>query len=144
MELSARLYERIKELSSDGDIYFDDANFPVAINKWSEAIDLLPEPKSDWESYTWLCTSIGDAYFQLTDFDAAKHAFFDALNGPSGQNNPFIHYRLGQSELNLGNEKIGIEHLLRAYMLDGEKIFLGEPVGLSLLQKLKDRMINLK
>ena len=141
MELPESVYERVEELSAEGSDLFDDTEFSAATAKWSEALDLLPEPKSDWESYTWLSASIGDGYYQLTDLNAARQAFFDALNGPDGQENPFVHYRLGQCEIRLGNEESGISHLLKAYMLDGEEIFSGESDGQSYLQRLKDKAL---
>jgi hypothetical protein len=61
------------------------------------------------------------------------------LNGPDAQANAFIQYRLGQCELRLGNEKAGIDRLLRAYMLSGDDIFSAEPDGREYLKLLKDR-----
>jgi len=49
--------------------------------------------------------------------------------------NPFIHYRLGQSLLQQQNEEAGIGHLLEAYMLDGEDIFLAEADGAAYLKQ---------
>jgi len=141
MELPESVYDQVEKLSAKGNDFFDETDFSTAIAKWSEALALLPEPKPDWEAYTWLSTAIGDGHYQLASMDAARQAFFDALNGPGGQQNPFIHYRLGQCEVHFGNEENGISHLLQAYMLDGERIFSGEADGLSFLQQLKDRAL---
>lgn len=137
MELSSVIYAQLEELSNAGNDLVDDENYSLAIGKWMEALTLLPEPQSDWEAYTWLSASLGDAYYQLEKFEEARHALFNALNGPDGQSNPFIHYRLGQCNDRLGLESIG--HLLQAYMLDGERIFGENEDGMMLLQKLKDR-----
>jgi tetratricopeptide (TPR) repeat protein len=137
MELSSVIYGQLEELSNAGNALFDDENYALAIGKWMEALTLLPEPQSDWEAYTWLSASIGDAYYQLEKFEEARHALFNALNGPDGQSNPFIHYRLGQCNHRLGIQSI--EHLLQAYMLDGEDIFKMDEEGVIFLQKLKDR-----
>ena len=139
MELPESVYDTVEELSANGSDLFDEGEFSEAITQWSEALDLLPEPKSDWEAYTWLSASIGDGYYQLANVDAARQAFFDALNGPGGQDTPFVHYRLGQCEVRLGHEDAGISHLLKAYMLDGQEIFTGEADGLSFLQRLKNK-----
>jgi tetratricopeptide (TPR) repeat protein len=138
MELPGNLYEQVETLSAEGSDFFDTAKFSQALAKWAQALDLLPEPRPDWDAYTWLSTSIGDAHYQLTQFDVARQFLFDALNGPDAQSNPFIHYRLGQCEVKIGNQDSGKSHLLQAYMLDGEKIFHGEPDGLIYLQMLKD------
>ena len=141
MELPENLYTTIEELSAAGSDLADATEFASAITKWSEALELLPEPKPDWDAYTWLSASIGDAQYQLGELEAARHSFFDALNGPDGQGNPFTHYRLGQCEIRLGNEASGVSHLLQAYMLDGEAIFSIEEDGISYLQKLKDKAL---
>lgn len=65
----------------------------------------------------------------LPTYSEAGAACFDALNCPCGTANPFVHYRLGQCEVRLGNHERAVSHLLQAYMLDGEEIFLAEEDG---------------
>lgn len=142
MELPDETYTAIENLSEEGNDLCDDENFLAAIEKWNQAFLLLPDPKVDWEAYTWLSASIGDALYQLKDFAAAREKFFDTLNGPDGKENPFVHYRLGQCEIHLGNEKNGVNHLLQAYMLDGEEIFQAEDDGAMYLQKLSEKNLT--
>lgn len=139
MELPEIICNQVDDLSEEGNDLFDQSRFSAATEKWSAALELLPEPKTDWEAYTWLSASIGDANYQLGKLDEARISFFDALNGPEGQSNPFIHYRLGQCEIKLENQDKGVEHLLRAYMLDGDSIFTGEADGAAFLDILKNR-----
>jgi tetratricopeptide (TPR) repeat protein len=143
MELSENLFDQVETLSAKGSNFFDKTAFDQALEKWVQALDLLPEPKTDWDAYTWLSTSIGDAHYQLAQFDVARQFLFDALNGPDAQGSPFIHYRLGQCEVKIGNQDSAKNHLLQAYMLDGEKIFHGEPDGPTYLQMLKDAKLIL-
>lgn len=138
MELPPSVSRQVDFLSEEGNDLADQGAFALAAEKWLQALELLPPPAAEWEAYMWLKASIGDAYYQLADFDGAREALFDALNGPDGQDNPFVHYRLGQTELALNNEKAGIDELLKAYMLDGEEIFLEEDDGQVFLQKLRD------
>jgi tetratricopeptide (TPR) repeat protein len=137
MELADDIYEKILALSDEGDQLIAEQLFTRAEAKWIAALRLLPEPKSDWEASTWLLASVGDARYQQGNYASAREAFFDALNCPDGQSNPFIHYRLGQCEIKLGRDKSGVDHLLRAYMLDGETIFNSEPDGSEFLKILK-------
>lgn len=137
MELPETLYEQVESLSEQGSELFDEGQFAQAIKQWSQALELLPEPKSDWDAYTWLSTSVGDAHFQLGGFASARQSLFDALNGPDGQASPFVHYRLGQTEVKLQNTESAKSHLLQAYMLDGEAIFLVEPDGVTYLELLR-------
>ena len=69
---------------------------------------------------------------------SARAALLDALNGPGAQENPFVHYRLGQAAQRTGRDDEAREHLLRAYMLDGPDIFQAEADGARWLQWLRD------
>ncbi|MBW3510634.1 hypothetical protein [Janthinobacterium sp. NKUCC06_STL] len=138
MDLPSNVSKQIDLLSEMGNDLADQGEFTQAAERWTQALDLLPAPQADWEAYTWLKASIGDALHHLADFSAAREALFDALNGPDGQENPFVHYRLAQTELALKNEEAGIAELLKAYMLDGEEIFTEEEDGYIFLQKLRD------
>lgn len=117
----------------------DADEFDLAVEKWQKAIDLIPEPKTDWEAYMWLSASIGDALYQKKLYEIASANFINALNAPGGIENPFVHFRLGQCQTKLGNERLGLDHLLKAYMLDGEDIFLMEADGIFSLELLKNR-----
>jgi tetratricopeptide (TPR) repeat protein len=139
MNLSDKIYARLEELSEAGNDLLDDKNPADAIRKWQSALELLPEPKQDWEAATWLHASIGDAEYQLGNFDAARHSFFDALNAVDGNGNPFVYFRLGQCQVKLGQADDAIDNFLKAYMLDGENIFRSDPHGVACLALLKSR-----
>lgn len=131
------LHQQIERLSEDGNQQFDAGRHAAAISQWQQALALLTPPAVQWEAWTWLQTAIGDACFQLGNFAAARAALLDALNGPGAQENPFVHYRLGQASSRLGRDADAREHLLRAYMLDGEDIFHAEPGGEGWLRLLR-------
>lgn len=139
MELPDDIYEQIERLSEEGNEHSDEGNFPEAIEVWSQALSLLPEPRQDWDAAMWLYASLGDAYYQSGDYSMAKDALFNALNCPDGQGNPFIHYMLGKTLVKL-NDEGAIDELLRAYMLDGVDIFdSDEDEGPDTLQLLQDK-----
>jgi tetratricopeptide (TPR) repeat protein len=137
MALPASIHDQVERLSEQGNVQFDRQAYAAAIRPWIEALDLLPEPRVDWDAWTWLNTSIGDAYYQLGNHAQARRALLDALNGPGAHDNPFIHYRLGQAALQGGAEPQAVEHLLKAYMLDGTTIFEAEPDGQRYLDVLR-------
>ena len=57
-----------------------------------------------------------------------------AVRSCSGPPVPFIHLRLGQCELELGNRERAVDELARAYKGGGEELFSGEdPKYLGLL-----------
>lgn len=51
----------------------------------------------------------------------------ESLKCPDGLDNPFIQLRLGECFFELGNITKAKEHLLKAYMIEGEEIFEDEP-----------------
>jgi tetratricopeptide (TPR) repeat protein len=126
MELEGDLYRRVKRLSEQGNRHMEAEAWDKAVSIFDEALELLPEPKNQWEAALWLHASIGDACFMKGDFARAKEALFDALNCPDGNGNPFVLIRLGEVLLELGDTERAKEYLLRAYMLEGKGIFEAE------------------
>nr|WP_233175731.1 tetratricopeptide repeat protein [Dyella sp. ASV24] len=122
-ELPAELYDEVVTLSSEGDMLAGLGEFTNAIGIYNEAWKLIPEPKASWEASTWLLVAIGDACFLSGKFKSGRDATGFALQCPGGFGNPFIHLRLGQCELELGNVDAAAEHLTRAYALEGKGIF---------------------
>lgn len=49
MELSDELYDRIEELSETENEAMESEDYAKAISCFQEALDILPEPKEDWE-----------------------------------------------------------------------------------------------
>jgi len=126
MELSDALYEQIETLSEQGNDLVDEDDFEGALSKFQEAMDLLPDPKNQWEASLWLYASMGDMYLFQEDFDLAKTNFYNALNCPDGQESGFVHLRLGEALYELGEEEKSLDHLLRAYISEGPEIFAEE------------------
>lgn len=140
MDLPAQLADEVEKFSERGNALLDEQNdWRGAVAQWRQALALLPEPKSQWEAWTWLNASIGDANRQGLALEDAKAALLDALGGPEGNENPFILLRLGQTLVDLGDTNCGVEYLLRAYMLDGNEVFASD--GAHYLQMLRDRAL---
>jgi tetratricopeptide (TPR) repeat protein len=127
MELEDGLYTRIQALSQQGNAYMEAGEWPKAVRVFQEALALLPPPPHQWEAATWLYASIGDAYYMHHDYANAQQALWEALNGPEGLANPFIHLRLGEVCYELGDHERAKDSLLRAYILEGPQIFAHEP-----------------
>ena len=94
--------------------------------KYKEALDIIPEPKTSYETATWIFVSIGDLYFKNKQYDMARDYFFEAKNCPNGVSNPYVLFRLGQTLVETKDNNRAKEFLLRAYMLVGEDIFWDE------------------
>jgi tetratricopeptide (TPR) repeat protein len=122
-ELDNDIYEHIQSLCKIGDNLALKKDFENAINKYKEALKLVPKPYTDWEAATWICVALGEARFFQNDFEKAKKCFSNAILCPDGLGNPFVHLKLGQCEYEIGNMDKAADELTRAYMGAGEEIF---------------------
>lgn len=126
MELSDELYDKIEEYSEQGNDYCDEEEWEKAIACFNKALELLPEPKDDWEAATWLYAALGDAYFFMEKYEEALDKLNYARMCPDGIANPFILIRLGESYYELGELDLAKRYLIEAYMMEGTDIFENE------------------
>jgi len=124
-ELSDEVHERIQALCKKGDALAEKGQYPAALQQYWAAWDLLPEPRTEWEAATWILAAIGDANFLSGDFIAGRDNLSRAMQCPDAIGNPFLHLRLGQCQLELGNLDQAADELARAYMGAGADIFEG-------------------
>ncbi|WP_216784605.1 tetratricopeptide repeat protein [Cellulophaga sp. HaHaR_3_176] len=130
-------------MSEEGNDLYEQGNIRPALRKYEEALNIVPDPKANWEAATWLYTSIADSYFSLGNIDEAKENYYNVLNCPDGLSNAYIHFSLGQVLYELEENKKSQESLLRAYMLDGEDIFDDEdPKYLASIKNLIDEDVE--
>lgn len=122
-ELSEDTHRQIARLCERGDQLAADGVFDEALKLYQNALDMLPEPKSDWEAALWIYAAIGDSQFLSKDYASAKTTFTEAIISYRGQGNPFLHLRLGQTHFELGEEEAAAEQLTLAYQLEGEEMF---------------------
>jgi tetratricopeptide (TPR) repeat protein len=125
-ELSSSIHQQIAELCQRGDALVDDENYAGGRESYWGAFKLLPEPREQWEAATWILGAIGDAHFAEGDYAGALHALGHAMHCPDAIGNPFLHLRLGQCQLELGNLERAAEELARAYMGAGREVFDAE------------------
>jgi hypothetical protein len=57
------------------------------------------------------------------DYVAGRDNLANAMHCPAAIGNPFIHFRLGQCQFELGNLDRAADELMRAYMGAGREIF---------------------
>ena len=139
MQLPAELDTYVEAYFAAGNELMGDGQLARAIETWTHALHLLPEPRFTWDAYTWLCASIGDAHYALSNLERARDCFRDALNGPDGTRISCVQYRLGQCQFKLGALDAAVVSLLKVYVLGGEDLFRAEEDGLTYLHILKDR-----
>ena len=122
-ELPDDVYTEIQALCARGDELVESGEVTAALDRFNDAWQLLPEPKNDWAAATWILAAIGDTQFTMGKFAESHEAFRNAAAAPEGFGNPFIHLRLGQTALELGETREAANELTRAYGLEGAAIF---------------------
>ena len=122
-ELPASTFDKIRRLCATGDEQSGRQAYPDALASYWAAWDLLPEPKTEWEAATWILVAIGEANCLGGDFVAGRDNLTNAMRCPGAIGNPFIHFRLGQCQFELGNHERAADELMRAYMGAGREIF---------------------
>ena len=126
MELNEKIYNRICALCETGDAYFEKDKYQRAVEKYQNALSLVPEPKVEWEASTWIYVALGEVYYYCSQYSEAMIYFGEAEKCPGGIENPLINLRLGQCYCECDDSQLAKEYLLRAYMLEGESIFEDE------------------
>ena len=123
MEINDKEYEKILKLCAKGDKLVEKGNLNKALLKYEEALNLVPNPKDEWEASTWIYAAIGEVYYVADENEEALDYFLEVLKCPDGLGNPFINLRIGQCFYELNNVEKAREYLLQAYMIEGEEIF---------------------
>lgn len=126
MQLNKSYTEDIERICRAADDFLEEGNIKDAYRKYKEALDIIPNPKTSYETATWIFVSIGDLFFKNKQYEMARDYFFEAKNCPNGVSNPYVLFRLGQSLVETKDNNQAREFLLRAYMLVGDDIFWDE------------------
>jgi tetratricopeptide (TPR) repeat protein len=125
-ELDNRLVAEITELCERGDDDVEHQRYDEALVRYRAALALVPAPVLAWKATAWILTALGETLYFKRDFQAAREALNDAMRCTGAVGNPFLHLRLGQVELELGNRGRALDELLRAHTRAGDAIFSGE------------------
>ncbi len=100
--------------------------YDEAVASYFAAWELLPEPREEWDAAPWILAAIGDVLYRRKAFAAALDFFERARLCPGGARNPFVHMRLGQIHLHLGDADRAREALALALETGGRKVFGSE------------------
>lgn len=123
MEIPQDVHEKIMTLCASGDERVEGGDFDGAYRAYMDALQMVPAPRQTFEATTWIMAALGDMYFQTADYAQARQVLTDAMHCVGAIGNPFLHLRLGQVQLELGNEERAADELCRAYMGAGKEIF---------------------
>lgn len=135
-DLSESDEHKIDILAEEGNVLLEDAaDWSGALEKWQQALALVPDPKVAHAQSTWLYASIGEAYACGKQPAQAKDAYETAYKCPDGHINPYILLQLGKLNATFGSEDHATKFLLRAYMIEGASLFEDDPSYLKYLSK---------
>ncbi|WP_156338582.1 tetratricopeptide repeat protein [Chondromyces crocatus] len=125
-EIEQALHRKVSELCERGDAHVEAGELDRAVERYEEALSLLPRPLHQWHAATWILTALGETLYFQKQHQEAVSALLEALRCPRGLGNPLVHLRLGQAALGLGDDSLAREHLARAYLAAAEEVFQGE------------------
>jgi hypothetical protein len=126
-ELPDDLHARIVALSTEGDDLVAANQHSLAMLRYRAALDLLPEPRTDWSASTWLHAAIADVQFFAGDFQGCVDTVQFALKFcPGALENPFFHLRAGQGYFEIGDTEAAKQWLASAWMCEGDELLQDE------------------
>ncbi|AVS91625.1 hypothetical protein C8246_07235 [Paracidovorax avenae] len=139
-QLPDDIHQQVTALAEKANEALESGQPSVAIEPLQQALVMLPEPQTDWEAWTWLNGTLGEAYFDLCDYKMAKISFLDAMSGPDGISNPYLLLRAGQTLFELGELAQARHMLAKAHMQEGDELFSDEdPKYLAFLNSDRSR-----
>jgi tetratricopeptide (TPR) repeat protein len=139
-DLDDGIVAAITELCERGDDEVEAGRYAAAVARYREALDLVPHPVHAWAVSTWIHSAIAEAFYLAGKHVEARDAINDAFRCDGAIGNAFLHMRLGQVELALGNRSRALDELIRAFTRAGEEVFGGEdPKYLALVKEALER-----
>lgn len=121
--LPEKLYDSICRKLDEGDGLMSDGKTNEALTTYKEALNLLPEPRDEWDIFTTIAVSIADCYYEKQQYAEADSYYAEALKSGDGVSNPYVWYARGRNYVKLGDITAAKDALMRAYMLDGDDVF---------------------
>lgn len=111
--------ERVQEVVDALNRAMDEERFNEATGLAEQGLALLGDERVA-DGAMWFLAMLGDAQFEQEQWSDAADTFRRATQAPGGMQNPFVQVRLGQCELELGNERPAANALIAAHMMAPE------------------------
>jgi tetratricopeptide (TPR) repeat protein len=96
-ELSDNIYELMTELVDEGKEFCEKDEYNLSTDKYKKAIRLLPNPKYEWEAFSWLTSSIGLNYLKLENWEDGFKFLHYSLLTTVETNDPLVWFSAGKA-----------------------------------------------
>lgn len=126
-------HDRVLRHLAEADNYLDLDAPDAAAEELVAGLELLPDPKTQWEHALNLYAFLGDALLAQTQFAEAERALRYALESPEGTGNPYVWLRLGDALRLQDRDGEALEAYTSGYMLAGDELFEDEDEALAML-----------
>ena len=135
--LPPETFAEVKAKAEEGERRMAASDFRGAFDLFVAALNLLPDPREQWNAAGWLLVALGENAIRAGSFQAAEGPLTDAMWCPGTIGNPWVHLRCGQMRFELGQIDRAGDELARAYMGGGREVFEGQdPKYFALVEQL--------
>jgi len=124
--LDDSIYSATVRLYAEATASLERGDFASAVRALAATGDGLPRPFENWDASTRILSTMAEAYWRARAYPHALTALQHAMHCPHAIGDPWLHLRLGQVHLELGDVPRASDELARAYMGAGPEIFAGE------------------
>lgn len=125
-ELSDELYTAIMSDMEQGDDAMDEEGYATALAFYLQAVEKIPDEKTNWEIALHTYAALGDCYFKLKEYEQAVYSYHRALECPDGTGSGYVWFGTGKAYYEMEESAKAKNALMSAYMLEGKEIFAGE------------------
>ncbi len=124
--LPPETFAPVREKAEEGERRMAAGDFRGAFDLFVEALNLLPQPREQWNAAGWLLVALGENAIRAGNFQGAEGPLTDAMWCPGTIGNPWLHLRCGQMRFELGQMDRAADELARAYVGGGREVFEGQ------------------
>jgi tetratricopeptide (TPR) repeat protein len=121
--LSDEISEKIDKLAIEGNAIFEEEKYVKAIDVFQEGLNLIPEPKENYEASLWFLVGIGEAYWFLDEYENSLSYWDQSLNVVTGNENIFVRFRKAQVLFELNRFKDAFLEFQTYAQLDKKQVF---------------------
>lgn len=124
--LDDALQAQIVRLLRDGHEHVRLRAYDAAVDRYDQALALLPHPVKRWKATLGLQVAKADALFRAGRFVEVCETLRGAIESSRAFSNPYLHLRLGQALLECGERREAADWLAGAYLSGGRELFASD------------------